>query len=129
MTRGCIFKRSLNDRHTRFSPRHITFLKLFDGMVDSRSNSERPSVGVSLDTMLFMVKFFGKLIPRMERAVADELNRPENAGKVPDESVLGFDDEGVMLILQIFGRVTLELGPDGKVKLMREGLVRTLLGE
>ncbi|KAJ3300136.1 hypothetical protein HK104_004056 [Borealophlyctis nickersoniae] len=102
-----------------FSCEHITFLKLLDGMVDARSNSDRPLVGIGIDTNVFMVKLFGKLVRNAERIAAQE--------KTVDASAFGMDVDGMILLLQYMGRVTQDLGPDAKVKLVQEGLGEALM--
>ncbi|KAJ3041651.1 hypothetical protein HDV00_008928 [Rhizophlyctis rosea] len=123
-----------------FCNEHVTFLKLLDGMVDARANSDRPVVGVGIDTMVFLVRVFRKLVGNLERLVGgggggvvamecDGVGGSDGGGKEREggekegeKPMFGYDLEGVLLMLQFWGRVTQDLGPDAKVKLMMEGL-------
>ncbi|KNC97859.1 uncharacterized protein SPPG_06855 [Spizellomyces punctatus DAOM BR117] len=102
---------------------HVTFLQLLDGMLDAQANrsDDRPPIEIGIDTAIFFVAVTKKLVHSISR----------NAKQVKDNmqatDVFGLDVDGLVLILQFFARVTPELGPDAKMKLVKAGLADTLL--
>lgn len=63
-----------------------------------------------------------KLVGNITRIASEE---KDTLGEDKD---FGLDIDGLILILEFLGRVTVELGPDAKMKLMRAGLGETLIG-
>ncbi|KAJ3024047.1 hypothetical protein HKX48_007978 [Thoreauomyces humboldtii] len=109
---------------------HITFLQLLDGMVSAQRDG--PPVEIGIDTAVFITAVVIKVIRHLRKMVGLPETRtpncPESASiTVTEPSSYGHDAEGLVLLIQILGRVTVELGPDAKLKLMRAHLGEALL--
>ncbi|KAI9001983.1 spinocerebellar ataxia type 10 protein domain-containing protein [Gaertneriomyces semiglobifer] len=111
-------------------PCHITFLQLLDGMIDAQHNREtdaveRVQVQIGIDTTLFLVILAKRVVNNMTRVAGQHSGGGLNSEAVG--SLFGCDVTGLVLILQYLARVTPELGPDAKMKLMKADIGETLL--
>ncbi|KAI8907547.1 spinocerebellar ataxia type 10 protein domain-containing protein [Powellomyces hirtus] len=110
---------------------HITFLQLLDGMVSAQRGG--PPLELSIDTALFLVCVTKKLV-RLVRKGADlteTRSKPAESAQLQPKPLeqlnFGLDVEGLVLVAQFLGRITQEMGPDAKLKLMHAGLGDALL--
>ncbi|KAI9104504.1 spinocerebellar ataxia type 10 protein domain-containing protein [Phlyctochytrium arcticum] len=126
---------------------HITFLHLLDGMMEAQysrvaSTSAPPPIELSIDSTIFLVAVASRVVRHLNKIEQDlcegilsveelmkSVIQPDMAdGPIPGKCLLERDMNGVALMVKIFARVTQEMGPDAKVKLVRAGLAETLLG-